>query len=197
MGALTSTELTQLLADCSSGDKAALDRLMPVVYGELRRLAHRYMRGERPGHTLQTTALINETYLRLVGYRKMQWQDRAHFFAVAAQQMRRILVDSARSSRDAKRGGGVRRVSLDDAATVSREKTAEVIAVDDALKDLAALDPRKSQIVELRYFGGLDIEEIAEVLEISPTTVQRQWRIAKAWLRQAVQETDAPPQAGN
>jgi RNA polymerase sigma-70 factor (ECF subfamily) len=193
MGALSSGELTQLLVDCGNGDKAALDKLMPLVYGELRRLAHHYMRRERPGHSLQTTALINEAYLRLIDYRKMQWQDRAHFFAVAAQLMRRILVDSARSRRDAKRGGGVQKLPLDEAAAVSQEKSAEVIAVDDALKDLAALDPRKSQIVELRYFGGLNIEEIAEVLGISPTTVQRQYRIAKAWLRQAVQEASVPP----
>ncbi|HYK90022.1 MAG TPA: sigma-70 family RNA polymerase sigma factor [Acidobacteriota bacterium] len=194
MGTPSPNDLTQLLADCVKGDKSALDRLMPVVYGDLRRLAHRYMRGERPGHTLQTTALINETYLRLVGYRKMQWQDRVHFFAVAAQQMRRILVDSARSRRDAKHGGGVQKLSLDEAVAVSKEKMGEVIAVDDALKELAALDPRKSQIVELRYFGGLDIEEIAEALRISPTTVQRQWRVAKAWLRRAIHETGGPPQ---
>ena len=178
MEALSSRELTQLLVDWGAGDKAALDKLMPLVYGELRRLAHHYMRRERPGHTLQTTALINEAYLRLIEYRKMQWQDRAHFFAVAAQLMRRILVDSARSRLDAKRGGGVQELPLDEAAAVSQEKSAEVIAVDDALKDLSALDPRKSQIVELRYFGGLNIEEIAEALGISPTTVQRQYRIA-------------------
>jgi len=193
MEALSSRELTQLLVDWGAGDKAALDKLMPLVYGELRRLAHHYMRRERPGHTLQTTALINEAYLRLIEYRKMQWQDRAHFFAVAAQLMRRILVDSARSRLDAKRGGGVQELPLDEAAAVSQEKSAEVIAVDDALKDLSALDPRKSQIVELRYFGGLNIEEIAEALGISPTTVQRQYRIAKAWLRLAVQQASAPP----
>jgi len=185
---LSSRELTQLLVDWGNGDKAALDQLMPLVYGELRRLAHHYMRGERPGHTLQTTALINEAYLRLIDYRKMQWQDRAHFFAVAAQVMRRILVDSARSRHEEKRGGGVQELSLDEAAVVSQKKSAEVVAVDDALKDLSALDPRKSQIVELRYFGGLNIEETAEVLGISPTTVQREWRSAKAWLHKAVRK---------
>jgi RNA polymerase sigma-70 factor (ECF subfamily) len=186
MEALSSKELTQLLLHWGKGDKAALDKLMPFVYGELHRLAHHYMQGERPGHTLQTTALINEAYLRLIDYRKMQWQDRAHFFAVAAQVMRRILVDSARSCHEAKRGGGVQKLSLDEAVAVSQEKSAEVIAVDDALKDLSALDPRKSQIVELRYFGGLNIEETAEVLKISPTTVQREWRSAKAFLHHAV-----------
>jgi RNA polymerase sigma factor (TIGR02999 family) len=163
-----------------------LDKLIPLLYGELHRLAHHYMRGERPGHTLQTTALINEAYLRLIDYRKVQWQDRAHFFAAAAQVMRRILVDSARSRHEAKRGGGVQKLSLDEAAAVSQEKSAEVIAVDDALKDLSELDPRKSQIVELRYFGGLNIEETAKVLRISPTTVQREWRSAKAFLHRAV-----------
>jgi len=144
MAAPSPKELTPLLVDGGKGDKAPLDQLMPLVHGELRRLAHHYMRGERPSHTLQTTALINEAYLRLIDYRKVQWQDRAHFFRVAAQVMRRILVDSARSCRDAKRGGGAQKLSLDEAVAVSQEKSAEVIAVDDALKDLAALDPRKS-----------------------------------------------------
>lgn len=197
MPAPSSKELTQLLVDWGNGDKAALDKLIPLVYGELHRMARHYMRGERRGHTLQTTALINEAYLRLIDYRKMQWQDRAHFFAVAAQVMRRILVDSARKRQGAKRGSGAQKLSLDEAAAVSQEKSAEVVAVDDALKDLAMLDPRKSRIVELRYFGGLDIAEASEILGISPTTVQREWRSAKAWLYRAIKKEVASDQYNN
>jgi RNA polymerase sigma factor (TIGR02999 family) len=186
MDALSSRELTQLLVDWEAGDKAALDKLMPLVCGELHRLIRRYMRGELPSYPLQTAALINEAYLRLIDYRRMKWQDRAYFFAVAAQVMRRILVDSARSRHEAKRGGGAQELSLDEAAVYSQKKSAEVLAVDDALKDLSALDPRKGQIVELRYFGGLNIEETAEVLGISPTTIQREWRSARAWLHKAL-----------
>ena len=186
MTSFSAEELIQLLLDSSAGDDAALDRLMTVVYPELRRLAHHYMRHERGGHTLQTTTLVNEAYLRLVDYKKMRWQNRAHFFAVAAQVMRRILIDHARSRNFAKRGGGAGNVSLDEAAIVSEERSAELIAVDDALMELEAWDARKSKIVELRFFGGLSIEETAEVMKISPTTVQREWRSAKAWLYNAI-----------
>jgi RNA polymerase sigma-70 factor, ECF subfamily len=175
-------EVSQMLLDLSGGDRAALDQLIPVVYQELRRLAHHYLRQERAGATLQTTALVNEAYLRLVDYQRMRWQNRAHFFAVAAQVMRRILVEHARSRDSAKRGCGAQQVSLDEAAVVSQERSAELIAVDEALLGLAAWDARKSRIVELRFFGGLNIEETAEVLQLSPTTVQREWRSAKAWL---------------
>ena len=181
-------EITRLLLNWSQGDRAALDRLVPLVYDELRRLARHFMRREREGHTLQTTALVNEAYLRLIDQRSVRWQNRAHFFAIAAQLMRRILVDHARSRRYAKRGGDARQVSFDEAAIVSRERSAELVAIDDALTDLAAHDPRKSQIVELRFFGGLNIKETAEVMGISPTTVQREWRSAKAWLYQAIRE---------
>lgn len=172
--------------DWSDGDQAALDKLIPVVYQEMRRLAHHYMRQERAGHTLQTTALVNEAYMRLADYKRMRWQNRAHFFAVAALVMRRILVEHARGRDYAKRGGGTERVALDEAAFVSEGRSAEVIAVDDALKELEAWDARKGRIVELRFFGGLSIDETAEVLKISPTTVQREWRSAKAWLHRAI-----------
>jgi RNA polymerase sigma-70 factor (ECF subfamily) len=151
------------------------------VYEELRRLAHRYMEGERRGHTLQTTALVNEAYLRLVGYNRMRWQDRAHFFAVSAQVMRRILVDHARRH-NVKRGAGVQHVDLDEAAVVARDKTADLVALDDAMTALASLDPRKGQIIEMRFFGGLSVEETAEALAVSPATVRRDWSIAKLWL---------------
>jgi len=156
---------------------------MPLVYDELRRMAHQHMRKERPGHTLQTSALVNEAFVRLVDQSEVQWQNRAHFFGIAAQMMRRILVDHARSRQYAKRGGDARQVSLDEVAVVSEERAANVVALDDALTSLAAIDSRKSQIVELRFFGGLSIEETAEVLAISPGTVMRDWTLAKAWLR--------------
>ena len=151
------------------------------MYEELRRLAHRYMEGERRGHTLQTTALVNEAYLRLVGYNRMRWQDRAHFFAVSAQVMRRILVDHARRH-NVKRGAGVQHVDLDEAAVAARDRTADLVALDDAMTALARLDPRKGQIIEMRFFGGLSAEETAEALNISPATVRRDWSIAKLWL---------------
>ena len=183
-------EVSQLLQDWSNGDQAALDKVMPIVYQELHRLAHHYMRKERAGHTLQTTALVNEAYLRLADYKKMRWQSRSHFFAVAAQVMRRILVEQARSKNFVKRGGGAQRISLDETAIVSAGRSAEVIAVDEALTELESWDPRKGKIVELRFFGGLSIEETAEVLRVSPTTVQREWRSAKAWLHRAIGEGD-------
>ena len=159
---------------------------MPLVYEELRRLAHMCIRRERPGHTLQTSALLNEAYLRLVDQKNIQWQDRAHFYGIAARLMRQVLVDYARRRNYAKRGGNAHRVSLDEAMIVSEERTADVVALDDALKSLAEIDPRQSQIVELRFFGGLSIEETAEVLAVSPGTVMRDWTLAKAWLRRAV-----------
>ena len=180
--------MSQLLRDWSNGDQSALDKVMPLVYQELHRLAHHYMRNERVGHTLQTTALVNEAYMRLADYKKMRWQSRTHFFAVAAQVMRRILVENARSRNFAKRGGGAQKVDLDETAVVSLGPSAEVIAVDEALRELESWDARKGRIVELRFFGGLSIEETAEVLKVSQTTVQREWRSAKAWLHRAISE---------
>ncbi|MCA1632825.1 MAG: sigma-70 family RNA polymerase sigma factor [Acidobacteria bacterium] len=179
-------QVTQLLVRWREGDRRALDELMPLVYEELRRLAAHYMRGERPGHTLQTSALVNEAYLRLAAHEEIQWQDRAHFFDVAAQAMRRILVDHARRRGNQKRGGGAPRVALDEALIVSAERVAEVVALDDALARLAEIAPRKSQLVELRFFGGLSIEEAAEVLGVSPGTVMRDWTFVKAWLRREI-----------
>jgi RNA polymerase sigma factor (TIGR02999 family) len=175
-------KITQLLQAWSDGNQDALDKLAPFVYGELHRLARYYMRGERRGHTLQTTELVNEAYLRLIDWKNVRWQNRAHFFGVAAQMMRRILVDFARSRRYAKRGGDGCRVSLSEAAVVSSEQGADFIALDEALQSLAAIDPRKARIVELRFFGGLSVEEAAEVLKISPRTVMRDWTLAQAWL---------------
>ena len=177
-------KVTELLLEWSNGNQAALDKLMPLVYEELHRLAHQYMNRERPGHTLQTSGLVNEAYLRLVDQREVRWQNRAHFFGIAAQLMRRILVDYARSRHYAKRGGDARQVSFDEAVTVSPERATEVVALDEALKRLAVIDERKSQIVEFRFFGGLSIEETAEVLKVSPGTIMRDWTLAKAWLRQ-------------
>ena len=174
-------EVSGLLRAWGDGDRGALDRLTPIVYDELRRLASRYMRGERPGHSLQTTALVNEAYIRLVDYRGMRWQDRAHFFAVSAQLMRRILVDHARRH-NLKRGGGVQHVSFEDTAEVGSDRAADLLALDDALDALARVDPRKVQVVEMRYFGGLSVEETADVLKVSPITVMRDWSTAKAWL---------------
>jgi RNA polymerase sigma factor (TIGR02999 family) len=179
-------EVTVLLLEWSNGDKSALEKLIPLVYDELRRMARQYMRRERPGHTLQSAALVNEAYVKLIDCSRVDWQNRAHFFAVAAQLMRRVLIDHARSRNYAKRGGGIRKVSLDEAAVLSNERAAELIAIDTALTNLEALDPRKSRIVELRFFGGLNLEETAEVLGISSPTVQREWRKAKAWLYEEV-----------
>jgi RNA polymerase sigma-70 factor, ECF subfamily len=178
--------ITQLLIEWRDGDETALNRLIPLVYEELRRQAHLYMRRERPGHTLQTTDLVNEAYLRLVDHKGMRWQNRAHFYAVAAQAMRRILVDHARARSYAKRGGGVRQVGLDEAADLAQNKAAEMILLDDALRELEAFDLRKSKVVELRYFGGMSVEETAEVLGVSPVTVMREWSTAKGWLLRAM-----------
>ena len=175
-------EITQLLVDWSGGDRAALNELMPLVYDELRRLAHHYMSRERPGHTIQTTALVNEAYLRLVDQKNVSWQNRAHFFGIAAQLMRRILIDYARKHRSAKRGGEVRLVSLDEAAVMTEERAAELTALDEALNNLASFDPQQSRIVELRFFGGLTIEETAEVMKLSVDMVKREWSTARGWL---------------
>ncbi|HZS09137.1 MAG TPA: sigma-70 family RNA polymerase sigma factor [Blastocatellia bacterium] len=178
----SSSAVTQLLRDWSGGDQAALEQLIPVVHAELHRLAHHYLRRERRGHTLQTSALVNEAFLHLVD-QNATWQNRAHFFGIAAQLMRRILVEYARNKNRAKRGGGWQRVSLDDAARAAPSEDADLIALDDALSTLAAIDPQQSRIVELRYFGGLTIEEAAEVLGVSHSTVEREWSLARAWLR--------------
>jgi RNA polymerase sigma-70 factor, ECF subfamily len=183
-----SQDVSQLLADWSNGDQAALDKLLPLVNTELRQLARCYMRRENPGHTLQTSALVNEAYLRLIDQKTVRWQNRAHFFGIAAQLMRRILIDHARSHHYAKRGGGALRVSLDEAAAVTEARAAELLAVDEALEKLTAMDARKGRIVELRFFGGLSLEETAEVLGISSPTVQREWRAAKAWLHRILSE---------
>lgn len=175
-------EITQLLIDWSNGSQDALDDLFPLVYEELRRLAHRYMNRERRGHTMQTTAVVHEAYLRLIDQKHVQWQNRAHFFAIAAQMMRRILITHAQGLAYAKRGGGAVKVSLDEAAILSPSRAGELIALDEALKDLTIIDVRRSQVVELRFFGGLNNEEVAEVLKISPNTVTRDWNVAKAWL---------------
>jgi RNA polymerase sigma factor (TIGR02999 family) len=175
-------EVTQLLIAWSNGDRGALEKLMPLVYDELRRLARRYMNREPAGHTLQTTALVNEAYLRLIEQKEVKWQNRAHFFAISAQLMRRILVSMARARQADKRGGEARQVSLDEAMVFSEERAAELVALDDAMNELAALDPRRSRVVELRYFGGLSVGETAEVLKVSPDTVMREWKRAKAWL---------------
>jgi len=182
MTAPSQNEVTQLLLAWSDGDKAALEELTPLVYAELRRLAERYMRRERPGHPLQTTALVNEAYVRLVDLQQVQWQNRAHFFGIAAQLMRHILVDFARARRRAERGGFKQQVSLEEAAVVSKERSADFIALDDALKSLVEIDPRKSWMVELRFFGGLSVEETAEALNVSQRTVMREWSLARDWL---------------
>ena len=178
---LDAKDISTLLRAWSDGDQSVLQGLTPIVYGELRRLAHRHMDCERPGHILQTTALVNEAYMRLVDYKRMHWQNRAHFFSVSAQVMRRILVDHARSH-NVKRGAGVPHVSLEEVAVVSGDRTADLVALDDAMNALARLDPRKVQIIEMRFFGGLSLEETAEVLKVSPATVRRDWSIAKFWL---------------
>lgn len=178
-----SHRLTQLLIDWSAGDQEALEKLIPLVESELHRLASRYMTREHLGHTLQTTALVNEAYLRLIDQKHVRWKNRAHFFAIAAQLMRRILLDYARAQHRVKRGGGAHKVSLSDVAVLSTTLSAELVSLDDALNRLAQIDERKSKVVELRYFGGLTVDETAEVLKISPLTVMRDWSMARAWLR--------------
>ena len=175
-------EITRLLVAWGEGDEAALDELSPLVYEELHRLAHHYMGRERAAHTLQTTALVNEAYVRLIDWKNVRWQNRAHFFAVSAQLMRRILVDFARARGYDKRGGRARAVTLDEAALVADEKGTDLVALDEALVTLAELDPRQSKVVELRFFGGLTNEEVSEVLKVSEGTVRRDWSLARAWL---------------
>jgi RNA polymerase sigma factor (TIGR02999 family) len=182
MAGFSPDDITRLLRAWSEGDEEALEKLTPLVYRELYRLAARYMGQERQGHTLQATALVNEAYLRLIDWKNVQWQNRAHFVAVSAQLMRRVLVDYARSRRYAKRGGGVRPLALEDAQAAGDDRLTVLLEVDLALERLAALDPRLAQVVELRYFGGLTNEETAEALEVSPITVIRSWTFAKAWL---------------
>ena len=186
MRTLSQPDVTELLHEWQQGDKRALDRLTPLVYDELRRMAHHYVRRERAGHTLETTALVNEAYLRLIKQQKMDWQSRAHFFAVTAEVMRHILIDHARRRHYAKRGGAAQQVSLEEASAMTEVRAAELVALDEALDQLMKLDPRKSRVVELRYFGGLSLEETADVLGISIMTVRRDWRAAKAWLYKAV-----------
>lgn len=182
MTKISQQEITGMLMAWSNGDREALDKLTPLIYDELRRLAHRFMRRERRDHTLQSTALTHEAYMRLIDQRDVSWQNRAHFLAVAAKMMRRIMVDYARSRRYCKRQGETRKVTLGEAALVSKDRAGELIAVDDALESLAAIDSRKSRVVELRFFGGLTIEETAEVLQITHATVEREWSTARAWL---------------
>jgi RNA polymerase sigma factor (TIGR02999 family) len=186
----TAQQVTQLLNEWGKGSQAALEELMPMVYGELHKMAKRYMDQQNPSHTLQTTALINEAYLRLAGDSARTWQNRSHFFGVAAKAMRHVLVDHARTRYAAKRGGALQNLRLDENIDTSGERMRELIALDDALTDLAKLHPRQSEVIELRFFGGLGVEETAEVLKVSPETVMRDWRIAKAWLHTELNRSD-------
>jgi RNA polymerase sigma factor (TIGR02999 family) len=188
MESLSPQEVTVLLQCWRRGEPSALDKLIPLVYEELRRLAHRYMGRENPGHILQTTALVDEAYLRMAGSQPSDWQNRAHFFAISAQLMRQILVDFARAAHSQKRGGDIPQVSLDEALVLTTEQESNLVAIDEALKVLADVDPRKAKVVELRYFGGLSVEETAEVLKVSGDTVKRDWRLAKAWLLREISE---------
>lgn len=187
---VSAASVTQLLVDWQQGDQSALKKLTPLIYNELRRIAHRYVQHERNGHTLQTTALVNEAYVRLAGQEKPEWQNRSHFFAVTAQVMRHILIDHARRRRYLKHGGQFQQVSMEEASLMSDERAGELIALDEALDELKNFDPRKSKVVELRYFGGLSLDETAAALEISVMTVRRDWRAAKAWLFRRMREAD-------
>jgi len=189
MAAPLSKGVTELLVDCTNGDYEALDKLIPLVYEELRRLASHYLRRERSNHTLQTTALVHEAYLRLVDQKDSNWQNRAQFFGVAAQMMRRILVDYARSHRASKRGGSYRRVSLSEGAILSDDRDTDLTELDEVLERLATIDPQQSRVVELRIFGGLTVEETSEVMGISSRTVKREWSMARAWLHQQIKKT--------
>jgi len=182
-------EVTQLLMAWNEGDQSALERLIPLVHAELHRIARRYMRNERAGHTLQTSALINEAYMRLIDAQQVHWQNRAHFFGIAAQLMRRVLVDFARSRGYKKRGGGALQVSLDETMVITKERGEDLVALDEALSALSELDERKGRVVEMRFFGGLSEKEIAEALTVSQETVRRDWRLAKSWLRRRLSET--------
>ena len=188
----STNEITQLLQGWRGGDRGALDTLLPLVYNELRRLAHFHLRNERPDHTLQTAALVNEAYCRLVGQSPPELENRTHFFAVAAQLMRQILVDYARRHRAAKRGASICKISLADAAMLPQRKESDVLAIDDALKALTKIDPRQSRVVELRFFAGLSLEEISEVMGIAPATVQRDWMAARAWLHREISRNTSP-----
>ena len=190
-------EITRHLIAWSKGDAEALEQLIPAIYQELRAMADRYLRRENAGHSFQPTVLVHETYLRLIDQTQVEWQNRAHFFGVAAQMMRRILVDHARAKHREKRGGASRRLSLDENVHYTRERASELVALDDALQSLAELDGRKSRIVELRYFGGLTVDETAQVLDISPQTVTRDWNLAKAWLYQQLCRPEAPKAGQN
>lgn len=181
-------EVTQLLADWAQGDKSAFDKLFPLVHDELRRIARRQMSHERPGHTLQATALVNEAYLKLAGHEGFEWQNRAHFYAVCAQVMRHILIDHARAHARDKRGGGTIHVSLEEVAVIAAEQADEYLALDEALRFLESVDPKKGRIVELRYFGGLSVDETAEVLDLSPRTIRREWQRSRAWLYKMITE---------
>lgn len=178
--------VTRLLLEWGNGNQQALEEMLPLIYDELRHLAHNFLYRERPGHTLQTTALVHEAYLRLIDQRDARWQNRAHFFAIAAQAMRRILIDSARKHVAEKRGGGGEKLSLAEVASISLEPDANLLALDEALNALAEIDPQQSRIIELRYFGGLTIEETAEVMKLSPATIKREWAMARAWLHQTL-----------
>lgn len=186
-------QITELLIDWNNGAPEALEKLMPLVEVELRRIAANYMRRENPGHTLQTSALVNEAYLKLIDQREVHWQNRAHFFALASQLMRRILLDHARSQRRAKRGGDAVHVNLDEVAVITPEKSEDLIALDEALMRLTEFDPNKSKIVELRFFGGLSVNEVAEVMGIAPVTVMLHWRLAKAWLQREMRGGEIAP----
>jgi RNA polymerase sigma factor (TIGR02999 family) len=191
---MASADVTALLRKWTSGDKSAIDQLTPLIYGELRRLAHRHLRRERRGHTLQSTALVHEAWLRLVDQKQAQWQDRAHFFAVSGQMMRRILVDHARAQQREKRGAGAPLLMLDEAIDLPRQRSLELIALDDALHDLARLDARQSQVIELRFFAGLSIDETAEALGISKATANRDWITGRAWLLRELDRRPGAPQ---
>jgi RNA polymerase sigma factor (TIGR02999 family) len=191
MAAPSPQDVTQLLMAWSNGEQDALEQLIPLVYSELHRLAHRYMGNERREHTLQPTALVHEAYERLINLKNVNWQNRAHFFAVSAQLMRRILVDYARSRRYSKRGGQWRKVPLNEAVAVFQDRRTDIVALDDALRTLADIDPRKASMVEMRFFGGLSIKETAEVLNVSPETVLRDWRLAKVWLLRELSQGNA------
>jgi RNA polymerase sigma-70 factor, ECF subfamily len=192
MSTASSQGVTQLLRAWSHGDEAALEKLIPLIYNDLRQRAHRYMRRERQGQSLQTTALVNEAYLRLVGGAPVAWESRNHFLAIAARLMRRILVDRARARRSAKRGGEVSPVTFDEELVVAGPPGRDLVSLDDALQALAALDARKARVVEMRYFGGLSVEETAEVLHVSPQTVLRDWKLAKVWLLREMKRAEAP-----
>jgi RNA polymerase sigma-70 factor, ECF subfamily len=186
MSAPLPNEITERLIAWGAGDRAALDQLLPIVYQELRRMAGNYLRRENPGHTLQPTALVHEAWLRLIDQTRVDWRNRAQFFGVAARMMRRILVDHAKAKHREKRGGDMIKLSLDDLINLSQERTADILALNDALDELTRIDERKSRVVELRFFGGFGVEEIAQILEVSPETVTRDWKMAKAWLYQQI-----------